>query len=80
MAGMTARLYLAKIVDGVPGGEIEAVSTEKTVTDNSFRYCPEDNQYVFNLETKDLSTGTWRLRVALDDGVSKYVTISMRGK
>ncbi|MEW6181561.1 MAG: NosD domain-containing protein [Bacillota bacterium] len=76
----TVRLYLAKVVEGVPGDEIEAVSNSQAVDDNSFRYSTDENQYLFNLETKDLSVGTWQLRIALDDGSSKYVTISLWDK
>ncbi len=71
-----ARLYLSKIDNAVEGSELEAVSTIAATTGNLFRYA--DNQYIFNLGTKSLTVGTWRLNIVLDDGTSRYVNISLR--
>ncbi|MBI5559815.1 MAG: SBBP repeat-containing protein [Deltaproteobacteria bacterium] len=73
-----ARLYLAKVVDGVVGSEIEAASAGGANTGNYFRYDTTGNQYIFNLDTKDLSAGEWQLRISLDDGTSKYVAMTLR--
>lgn len=73
-----ADIYLKKISNGVIGTEIEASSTSAASTGNQFRYDGESNQYIFNLGTKDLSVGTWQIRIAIDDGTSKYATISLR--
>ncbi|MEW6573615.1 MAG: NosD domain-containing protein [Bacillota bacterium] len=75
VADAGAALFLVRVVNGIPGEEIDAVSASKSVHDNFFRYSPGDNLYIFNLDTKDLSVGTWRLRTALDDGTSHHVTI-----
>ncbi len=74
----TAKIYMAKISDGIIGTEMGANSTSKATTGNLFRYDSTSNQYIFNLATKTLSTGTWQIRIELDDGTSKYVTISLR--
>ena len=71
-----AKLYLTKIDDAVEGSDLEAVSTSAATTGNLFRYA--DNQYIFNLGTKSLTAGTWRLNIVLDDGTSRYVDISLR--
>jgi hypothetical protein len=73
-----AKIYVAKISDGVSGSEMEAISTSAASTGNNFRYDTASNQYIFNLGTKSLSVGTWQIRIALDDGTSKYCTISLR--
>jgi len=73
----TARLYLTS-ADG--GGETEAVSTGNAAEGNLFRYDSGDEQYIFNLNTRDLQSGTWQLRVSLDDGTSKYANIEIEDK
>lgn len=73
-----ARIYLAKITDNVIGTEEEAVSTSAASTGNQFRYDSTDNQYIFNLSTKNMSSGTWQIRIELSDGSSKVAIISIR--
>ena len=73
-----ANIYVAKISNGTTGTEMEAVSTSAATTGTLFRYDLTDNQYIFNLSTKPLSTGTWQIRIELNDGTSKYVNISLR--
>jgi hypothetical protein len=73
-----ARIYLTKISDDIAGNETEAASTSAATEGNLFRYDSVANQYIFNLSTKSLSTGTWQLRILLDDGTSKYVALSLR--
>lgn len=78
-AGITdlpARLYLAKWSDGVIGTEEEAGSTSAADSGNMFRYT--DGEYLFNLGTRPLSSGTWQLRVDLGDGVPHIVMFSVR--
>ncbi len=70
-----AKIYVAKISEGVAGTEMEANSTSAATTGNLFRYDSTDDQYIFNLGTKSLSTGTWQIRIELDDGTSKYIHI-----
>src|SRR3989344_1797613 len=71
-----ANLYVSKVSNGIPDGEVEASSTSAASTGNQFRV--SDGQYIFNLGTKELSTGTWQLRIALDDGISHFVNISLK--
>lgn len=73
-----AKIYTAKIADGVTGTEVEAVSTSAATTGNLFRYDSTSNQYIFNLSTKSLSKGTWQIKVILDDGTQKTVIISLK--
>lgn len=70
VANAVAKLYLSGAA-----GEIKAVSAGAAAEENLFRYDSEKNQYIFNLKTSVLSKGTWRLRIELDDGTSKFATI-----
>ncbi len=78
VADATARLYLSTIGENGPGEEIAAVSASRAAKDNLFRYDADCEGYIFNLRTKGLSTGNWRLRIELSDGTSKYVDIALR--
>lgn len=73
-----AKIYIAKISDGVVGTDMEAVSTSTATTGNQFRYDATGNQYIFNLATKPLTIGTWQIRIELNDGTSKYVNIGLK--
>ncbi len=73
-----ARIYLTQISSNIMGTELEGISTSAATEGNLFRYDSTDNLYIFNLATDNLSAGTWRLRVELDDGTSKYVNISLK--
>lgn len=78
IASAIAKIYLSKLSEGVYGTEFEADSTSAASTGNQFRYDADGNQYIFNLSTKPLSVGTWQIRIALDDGSSKTVNISLK--
>lgn len=67
-----AKIMLAKVSSGVVGAEEEGISTSAASTGNLFRYDPTDNQYIFNLSTKSLSTGTWKITVDLYGPSNSY--------
>lgn len=73
-----AKLSISKVGDDISGTEVEAISTSAATEGNQFSYDSADNQYIFNLATEKLTPGTWKLRISLDDGTSKYVNISVR--
>jgi hypothetical protein len=73
-----ASITVAKLSDSVWGDDIEPVSTSAATVGNLFRYDATSCQYIFNLSTKGLSTGTWRISAILGDGAFKTVTISLR--
>jgi len=80
-AGITnavATLTVTKMTSSVTGTDVEAVSTAAASTGNTFRYDPTSGQYVFNLDTKGLSRGTWLLSIDLHDGVTRRITISLK--
>jgi cysteine-rich repeat protein len=75
---LVAKLYLAKLTDSVLGTEVEATSTSAADAGNTFRYDSKAGQYIFNLGSKSLLTGTWQLRIDLGDGVARTKQISFK--
>lgn len=73
-----ASITIAKLSDSIWGEDIEPVSTSAATVGTLFRYDATSCQYIFNLSTKGLSTGTWRISAVLGDGAFKTVTISLR--
>ncbi|CEG29338.1 PxKF domain-containing protein [Bacillus sp. B-jedd] len=73
-----AKIYFDKVSNLVTGNEQEAVSTSAATTGNLFRYDAKDNQYIFNLSTKGLPTGTYQITIKLDDGKFYSVEISLK--
>jgi lysophospholipase L1-like esterase len=73
-----ANLTVAKVTNEIDGSYVEATSTSAATTGTLFRYDPSSQQYIFNLGTKELSKGTWSLKVTLDDGNSYVQRISLR--
>ncbi len=71
-------LSVAKLSNGVWGDELEAVSTSAATTGNLFRYDVSGSLYIFNLSTKPLSTGTWQMRIMMDDGSLDVIQFSLR--
>jgi hypothetical protein len=75
---LVARLSTAKISNGVTGTFVEAESNVPCDGGNTFRYDASAGQYIYNLSTKGMTTGTWLLRVDLGDGVDHSVKISLK--
>ncbi|GAE34445.1 hyalin [Halalkalibacter akibai JCM 9157] len=73
-----AKIGHSKQSNNVWGNVEEAVSTSAATTGNLFRYDAKDNQYIFNLNTKGLSSGTYKLTISLNDGTTQEVVISLR--
>lgn len=73
---LVAKLYLAKMSNGIAGTELEAGSTAAADSGNVFRY--NGGKYMYNLSTKGLSEGTWQLRVDLGDGAIHAYQISLK--
>jgi DNA-binding beta-propeller fold protein YncE len=56
---------------------IETTSKGRSNIGNTFRYDELNEQYIYNLNTKELSVGIWQIIVLLDDGTVKYTFISL---
>lgn len=72
--GAVAQLFVAP----QGGAEAPAVPMGGANVGNLFRYDPLGQQYVYNLSARTMAAGTWQLRVALDDGTSHVVAITIR--
>ena len=74
-----ATLTLQQYSEESPVGEpIEVESTSGADVGNTFRYDSDDEQYIYNLNTKSLSSGVWQLQVHFDDGTIKTGLISLK--
>jgi hypothetical protein len=73
-----ATIKYAKFANNVWGDEIEAVSTAAATTGNLFRYDTTNNQYIFNLSTKGLTTGTYKVTISLSDGTAQTVEFGLK--
>ena len=78
IANLTAKLYLSQSDAVDPIAANEAVSTSAADSGNTFRYDASAQQYIFNLSTRSLSQGTWRLRIDLGDGTDHVVKIQIK--
>jgi len=68
-SNIVANLTLQHIDGAVPIGEpVEPNAPGEANVDGYFRYDLDSDQYIYNLSTKDLTTGTWEITVHLDDG------------
>lgn len=72
-----ARLELVKLTNSVEGTVLEATTNGNANSGNFFRLSGP-GEYIYNLSTKPLSTGTWALRISLDDGTTYTTRISLR--
>ncbi len=78
VTNLTAKLYYAKVTNGVAGTDLAATSTAAADSGNVFRYDATAGQYIFNLATKGWSEGTYQLRIDLGDGVPHTVNIGIK--
>ncbi|WP_424356646.1 6-bladed beta-propeller [Methanocella sp. MCL-LM] len=77
VAGATSSLNVSKLVDGDWGPEQAAGTKGKAGTAAYFRYDQTSEQYLYNLDTKQLTPGTWRLIVKLDDSTVHTETLEL---
>jgi hypothetical protein len=78
VSNAVARLTNVKFTSVPVGDELEAVSTSAATTGNLFRYDTTSNQYIFNLGTKSLEKGGYRITATLDSGQTIQVVISLK--
>jgi HYR domain len=78
------QIYNAKISNSITGTSMKdnvslpSSSSGAASTSNYFTYDPSKQEYTYNLQTKDLSVGTWQIKILLDDGSSPSVNISLQ--
>lgn len=78
ISDLTPVLRLAKLTDGVWGPEFDPTSTSAPKAGIEFRYIARMQQYVYNLNTKVLKPGTYRLRIDLGYGGEIYAQIRVK--
>ena len=71
-------LYLARRAAGVWGQEFAPTSTSAPKSGTTFRYDAGARQYVYNLNTKVLPAGTYRLRIAVGGGGEIFARIQVK--
>lgn len=74
----SVKLYTEKTSDQIMGAFNESDSSNTSDSESIFRYDADAKQYIYNLSTKNMSAGTWSLKLTLDDSTEKYVIISLR--
>ena len=73
----TAKLVLQKFSNNEPVGEpIVVTSTSGADSGNYFRL--SDGMYMYNLNTKGLSTGLYQIQASLDDGGMNTIMLSLK--
>jgi pimeloyl-ACP methyl ester carboxylesterase len=73
-----AKLVVTNLQNGIVGTNTVDLATSTTDTGNLFRYDSTANQYIYNFDSGQLTTGTWQLKVVLDDGNSDAVIVSLK--
>ncbi len=73
-----AELYYAPVVSGTVGAYQPAISSGKANTGHTFRFSAEDHQYVFNMDTKGLAAGSYRLKIVLDGSREIKVDVTIK--
>ena len=76
-ANIVAYIFIAKVTNNIVGTEMEAVSTSQADSGNLFR-SGGGGQWIFNLNTKNLTAGTYQIRADLGDGAIHTVIISLK--
>jgi len=80
IADATCHLATWQVSSEILGSVPETAEAVYADAGDTFRYCPEGEQYIYNLSTKGMDTGTWRLRVTADGwpGFEATVLIGLR--
>jgi hypothetical protein len=78
ITNLAATLTYTKVSSGVEGTYLEATSTAAATSGDLFRYDATSGQYIYNWSTKGLTTGTYRLKISLGDGVAHTVDVSLK--
>ncbi|MBZ5630731.1 MAG: HYR domain-containing protein [Acidobacteriia bacterium] len=77
IVALVARLYVARVSNGIVGDYARAQSNSNI--GNFFRYDWAARQYIFDWETKSVSsTGTYQLKAEFGDDVVRTVTVSLK--
>ena len=78
VGNLTPVLHLAKLTGGVWGPEFDPTSTSAPKNGTVFRYDAGTKQYTYNLNTKVLAAGIYRLRIDLGRGGEIFAQIQVK--
>lgn len=73
-----ATLSVSKLSSSIDGSVLETETLATASAGFQFRYDASSGQYSYNLSTKSLTAGTYKLTIKLDDGKSYSVSISSK--
>jgi hypothetical protein len=74
----TAIINLDKIASTITGTILQPYSVGSGTAGNIFIYETNGNRYSYNLVTKGLSAGTWRITVTISDESSYAINVSLK--
>jgi endonuclease G len=72
------KLYLAPVTNDTVGQEFAATAAGGSNQNNLFRFDSQEGTYIYNLNTKALAAGIYRLRVDFGDGVMHTLLVTLR--
>ncbi len=73
-----ATISLTQTSSEMTGSDNEQMVSDPVTSGNTFLYNSGTDEYYFNHDMDDLERGTWEIQIDLDDGTSKYVTLSLK--
>jgi hypothetical protein len=76
ITNLAAHISVARISNGIEGTYVETTSNAAPDGGSLFRY--SGGQYIYNLSTKGMATGTWSIRADLGDGVAHTIIVSLK--
>ncbi len=74
----TPHIKVAQIPGTAPSQVPDDLGSGATDTGDLFRFDPTATQYIFNLDTKVLAPGVWRIDAVLDDGTVRSVYVGLQ--
>jgi hypothetical protein len=77
--GVVATIWGVRVSLGVPSGVNEAVISTQPDGGDTFRYDPTAGQYIFNLSTKNLAPGVYRIHADIMGGLmDRWVDVAVK--
>jgi hypothetical protein len=78
MEHLVAHISIVKTSNAIEGTHQESVCNDTADIGDLFRYKSSTGEYVFNLSTRNLTEGTYRISADLGDGIPHTVRISLK--
>lgn len=78
VATATAKLNFSLITPSITGKDLKPYSTDTATVGGIFKYDSKNMWYWYNVDTKGLQAGTWRIMASINDESSYNVNISLQ--